>query len=113
MTDRRAEIADLIYEARLVDGLRGHAHVAVGQAKGYMLDAADWIDAAKAELTRLTADLERMREAAAPFVRFAKNIDEAGWKSNIHREGISVWFGPSEFRALAAAARPEKDEGNA
>jgi hypothetical protein len=45
-------------------------------------------------------------EALEPFAAFAENVDAEGWTSNIHRERISVWFGPSDFRrareALAA-----------
>ncbi len=36
--------------------------------------------------------------ALLPFAEFASNVDENGWTSGIHREPISVWFGPSDFR---------------
>lgn len=36
--------------------------------------------------------------ALLPFAEFASNVDESGWTSGIHREAISVWFGPSDFR---------------
>jgi hypothetical protein len=40
--------------------------------------------------------------AILPFAEFGiENVDDDGWKSTIHREPISTWFGPSEFRALA------------
>lgn len=40
--------------------------------------------------------------AILPFAEFGvENVDENGWKSTIHREPISTWFGPSEFRELA------------
>lgn len=58
------DVAALIYEARLVDGLRGHAHVATGQAKGYMLDAADLIDRMKSALA--TACTARRSKARLP-----------------------------------------------
>jgi hypothetical protein len=47
--------------------------------------------------------------ALEPFLRFAEqNTDENGWLSSIHRESISTWFGPSEFRALLALrSQPE------
>ncbi len=39
-----------------------------------------------------------------PFQAFAeRNIDGCGWTSNIHRERISDWFGPSDFRAVLKA----------
>jgi hypothetical protein len=49
--------------------------------------------------------------ALEPFVRFAEqNTDENGWRSDIHRERISTWFGPSEFRALLdLRAQPVKE----
>ena len=36
--------------------------------------------------------------AILPFAEFATNVDENGWTSTIHREPISTWFGPSDFR---------------
>ena len=42
-----------------------------------------------------------LESAIRPFVEFASNTDENGWTSNIHREPISTWFGPSDFRNLA------------
>lgn len=36
--------------------------------------------------------------AILPFAEFAGNVDENGWVSTIHREPISTWFGPSDFR---------------
>jgi len=60
-TPASAEVEAAVYDARLVDGLRGHAHVAVGQAKGYMLDAADLID-------RMAALLRAAPPPAAPAV---------------------------------------------
>lgn len=37
--------------------------------------------------------------ALLPFAEFAEHVDENGWTSEIHREPISTWFGPSDFRA--------------
>lgn len=37
--------------------------------------------------------------AILPFAEFAEHVDENGWTSEIHREPISTWFGPSDFRA--------------
>ena len=68
---------------------------------------------AVARATAAEADAARMREALEPFAEFGRrNVDDHGWKSNIHREGISVWFGPSEFRAawVARNALGGKDE---
>jgi hypothetical protein len=60
-------------------------------------DAASTVEAQAAEISRL-------RDALKPFAEFgARNTDEDGWRSNIHREGISVWFGPSEFRDAKTA----------
>jgi len=39
--------------------------------------------------------------AILPFAEFATNVDDDGWTSAIHREPISTWFGPSDFRAAA------------
>lgn len=39
--------------------------------------------------------------AILPFAEFATNVDDDGWTSTIHREPISTWFGPSDFRAAA------------
>jgi len=46
---------------------------------------------------------EEMRRALEPFAEFASNVDENGWISTIHREPISTWFGPSDFRSARAA----------
>ena len=41
--------------------------------------------------------------ALLPFAEFgAQNTSEDGaWLSSIHREPISTWFGPSDFRSAA------------
>ncbi len=56
------------------------------------------IDMAKAELQSQAARIAELEGGLKPFAEFADNVDEQGWTSNIHREGISVWFGPSNFR---------------
>lgn len=59
------------------------------------------------------AQRDALARAAEPFHGFSGfAVTEHGWASNIHRERISTWFGPSDFRALAAAvadARGGKD----
>ncbi|MGW9333636.1 hypothetical protein [Bosea sp. NPDC055594] len=44
-----------------------------------------------------------LEAALRPFADFAQWTDAEGWACNIHREGISVWFGPSDFRRARAA----------
>ena len=39
-------------------------------------------------------------DALEDFIDFAKNTDENGWTSDIHRESISTWFGPGNFQAI-------------
>jgi hypothetical protein len=51
--------------------------------------------------------------ALKPFQIFAEaHIDICGWTSNIHREAISYWFGPSEFIAVlkATGTKPPIEE---
>lgn len=36
--------------------------------------------------------------ALLPFAEFAIWVDDNGWTSTIHKEPISTWFGPSDFR---------------
>lgn len=54
--------------------------------------------------TERLAEVEKLREALKPFGAsfVAENVDDHGWTSNIHREQISVWFGPSDFRRARA-----------
>lgn len=47
-------------------------------------------------------EIAELREALNPFSDFGKNVDDNGWTSNIHREPISTWFGPSDFRIARA-----------
>jgi hypothetical protein len=70
---------------------------------------AEWVADRNAENDRLSAELVEARKELEPFATFAANVDENGWTSNIHREQISTWFGPSDFRRARAALSPKKD----
>lgn len=56
-----------------------------------------------ARLARKDERIAALEAALAPFATFAHNVDADGWTSNIHREQISTWFGPSDFRAAGKA----------
>lgn len=75
-----------------------------------MFDIAEKADARIAELEARLAEIahaydvtfKRRTElelALLPFAEFAEHVNENGWTSEIHREPISTWFGPSDFRA--------------
>lgn len=67
-------------------------------------DCAPINDAVSANLMRSAADeIETLRAALEPFASFAENVDADGWTSTIHREQISTWFGPSDFRRASEA----------
>jgi hypothetical protein len=53
-----------------------------------------------------------LEAALKPFADFAQWTDAEGWTCNIHREGISVWFGPSDFwhAAQALSRSTEKND---
>jgi hypothetical protein len=51
-----------------------------------------------AEVKALRSQVEALKAALKPFAEFGANVDEHRWTSNIHREQISTWFGPSDFR---------------
>jgi len=68
-----------------------------------MTDAADALEA-------LTAQVAVMGEALEPFDDFADNVDDVGWASDVHKERISYWFGPSDFRKARRAARAAAKE---
>ncbi len=53
-----------------------------------------------------------LEAALRPFADFAQWTDPEGWTCNIHREGISVWFGPSDFRRARAALSTAKERGD-
>lgn len=55
-------------------------------------------------LERIKRQRDEARTALRPFSDFAVNVDEVGWTSNIHRERISDWFGPSDFLIARAPA---------
>ena len=78
--ERRAYDFDLLYQATHLD-----------------------LVAAEAKVADLTRKLEAAAVALEPFKDFAQWVDAEGWTSNIHREGISVWFGPSDFRRAREA----------
>lgn len=59
----------------------------------------------------LLADHAAKTEALKPFADFAINVDEHGWTSSIHREAISYWFGPSDFRAALSTSKKETGDG--
>lgn len=54
---------------------------------------------AEAKVEELTKERDEAREALKPFGDFGwDNTDTDGWTNTIHREAISEWFGPSDFR---------------
>lgn len=62
----------------------------------------DFLDLAAAAISGLTARLAEAEKALGPFAEFGRdNTNADGWMSNIHREAISTWFGPSDFRRAA------------
>jgi len=63
------------------------------------------MDEAASEVESLTAQVAVMGEALEPFDDFADNVDDVGWASDVHKERISYWFGPSDFRKARRAAR--------
>lgn len=60
------------------------------------------------EAARAIQDLEEKLaatlEALEPFSTFAENVNDDGWASNIHKERISYWFGPTDFRKARLAS---------
>jgi hypothetical protein len=94
-----------------------------------MLKLGDWLDvdigsddpagadcreaaAALKMIADAEAERDKLREALLPFAQFAVNTDENGWLSNIHREAISTWFGPTAFREADAALNSSQSEAN-
>jgi hypothetical protein len=55
--------------------------------------------------------VDRLVGALEPFATFAENVDENGWKSNIHKERISDWFGPTDFRRATEALASFQEVG--
>lgn len=73
---------------------------------------ADYEKRIRSALVSTPPDLaERVREleeALRPFAEFGQqSTDENGWASNIHREGMSTWFGSKDFRRAARAMEPD------
>jgi hypothetical protein len=62
----------------------------------------------RALIEEAAALITSLREALEPFASFAENTTENGWATNIHREGISTWFGPSDFRRARTALNPKE-----
>lgn len=56
------------------------------------------------QMRELQAKLAQAVEALEPFADFAQWVDAEGWTCNIHREAISTWFGPSDFRRARSAS---------
>lgn len=54
-------------------------------------------------IREMAGKMDALRSALEPFATFAENVDTNGWTSDIHRERISVWFGPSDFRRAKEA----------
>lgn len=83
--------------AGMIERVRGLMESAPWPAGVILAEAVTALEAQDAEIRKL-------REALEPFAQFAVNTDDAGhWLSNIHRESISTWFGPSAFRDAATA----------
>ena len=68
------------------------------------------------DIKRLRSELSSARERVAeleaalkPYSDFGVNVDGNGWTSNIHREPISTWFGPSDFRTARAKLEGKQD----
>jgi hypothetical protein len=73
-----------------------------GQPLGMHMGTSYLVNDLARENNRLAAEIELLREALRPFSDFGVNVDDNGWTSNIHREPISTWFGPSDFRYARA-----------
>lgn len=103
MTNRR-ELADRLEEA--AQDLHPYS---LGEIESPSLNCA--LPAYLNEAARLLREpvAGEVMAVLQPFADFAENVDEEGWTSNIHRESVSCWFGPSDFRA-AAILRARYDE---
>jgi multidrug efflux pump subunit AcrA (membrane-fusion protein) len=132
--------AELQRLAAEVEGLRGELDAAQEAEREAQISADTWLaehklsqdrlatvtrerDEALAQLTEARSQVERWREAAGPFLSWAAdNVapDPSDtlcgiWAGNrCERERIVDWFGPTDFRRLAALASTEEGEkGNA
>jgi hypothetical protein len=67
------------------------------------------------QLAEALDHIKRLIVALKPFSDFAINVEFDGdlntnaWKSRIHRESISTWFGPSDFAYAAFAVGDTSD----
>lgn len=55
----------------------------------------------------LRSRIAELEAALRPFADShpAECVGEDGWTTTVHREPISTWFGPSDFRAARAAMK--------
>lgn len=106
MTDRRAEIADR--HSRAEDSNKGAADWLADYAEDAHNDRG-WL---LSELTRLTADLERMRDGLNEMASRLDGFKPRDGKAVIEVVALVLLNIAAESRALAAAARPEREESN-
>lgn len=54
-----------------------------------------------------TLRIAELEAALRPFAEShpAECVDDNGWTTTVHREPISTWLGPSDFRAARAAMK--------
>jgi hypothetical protein len=106
----RAEIVDCLKkEAESANG-KSDEELSAGDMTAYLLrKAADIIENLPehiGELREQASHAWRLRSALEPFASFGdQNVGEHGWLSGIHREQVSTWFGPSDFREATEAYR--------
>jgi len=74
------------------------------------LPAASALSRLEKENVDKDASIEALEKALRPFAEFGENTNADSWASNIHKEPISTWFGPSDFRR-AHEAIAAFDEG--
>lgn len=86
-------------ECRVVDGMRGHAAIMSGQAKGYMLDGATQIDRLKklVETLRTTNPADDARELAEILSSFGIFFCEKVITDNVSLEELNSLV--KQFRA--------------
>jgi hypothetical protein len=93
-------------ELRISDEAKGYIDRVIKLNTEAMGDRDEW-DAhgnATLDLVReMAGEMDALRRALEPFVSFSENVDADGWTSSIHREQISTWFGPSDFRRAREA----------
>lgn len=103
------DIKDLIERAREMVRLPNvHFHYSDGpEVMGLLADALSRLEK---ENVDKDASIEALEKALRPFAEFGENTNADSWASNIHKEPISTWFGPSDFRR-AHEAIAAFDEG--